>query len=138
MVLLRGRLTRKGGDSGARRAADDESSFYALSKADHSIPSWRTAARTVPSFRSRPPQSGMTVERFVLGLCHLRCEPLPLRGIVGQPKAVSFRATTRYFMECLPEPRTRSVHLRRAGRYLPATTAPARRTTQQPPQRRHG
>lgn len=53
---------------------------YALSKSDQSIANCLIAARTVPSLRSRLPQSGSVVTRCVTGFSHFRCEPPPRRG----------------------------------------------------------
>lgn len=41
-------------------------------KACQSMPNCRTVERTVPSFKSRPPQSGTTTARSVSGLNHFR------------------------------------------------------------------
>jgi len=67
----------------------------AFSKSFHAMPSWRTAARTVPSLRSRPPQSGTTVARSVSGFSHFRWDPPPRRGISWQPSWESLRLTCR-------------------------------------------
>lgn len=51
--------------------------------------------RTVPSLRSRPPQSGTTVACREEGLNHLRWETPDRRGSSWQPSCSSFRLTSR-------------------------------------------
>ena len=80
-------------------------------KSRHSIPNCLTADRTVPSLRSRAPQSGTTVARCEVGLNHLRCEPPPLLANSRQPNAANLQATSRYFME--PSPTFQSTRRRR-------------------------
>jgi len=57
--------------SGWRRL-DPRPEGHASWKVCQSMASCRTAERTVPNFRSRPPQSGRTVARWVAGLSHFR------------------------------------------------------------------
>lgn len=66
------------------------SSSQAATNASQFNPSWRIAARTMPILRSRPAQSGTTVDRRVAGLCYLRCEPPPVRMVSWQPRALQF------------------------------------------------
>ena len=98
---------------------------YASRKSCQSIPNCRTAVRTVPSFRSRLPQSGRVVAPWESGLTHLRWEPPPLRCRSVQPRIISFRATSRYFTELQsPSPTTRGC--RRPGSTCSsATTCPS-------------
>ena len=84
-------------------ALQDRNAYKAFWKSSQSNPSCFAAPGIVPFFKSFDPQSGRVARRPLAGLCHTRCDPLPLLGTTSHPSDFSLRAASRYFIAALRE-----------------------------------